>query len=70
MKIIDQAIKLAVDEYKKEHGDDRWMEDGDAFATVFNDGVLIMSMEEKTLKIKILAGEPYKVDFNLELLSK
>ena len=70
METVDQAIQLALNEFKKEYGKDAKLDDGDRFATVFNDGILIISMEEKTLKLDILAGEPYKVDFDLGLLDK
>ena len=70
METTNHAIKLAFNEYKKEFGDDAKLEDGEEFATVFNDGILIIGLEEKTLKLKILAGEPYRVDYNIDILEK
>jgi hypothetical protein len=67
---VDQAIQIALNEFKKEYGENAKIEDGDEFATVFNDGILVISMENKKLSIKIFAGEPYKVDFNLNLLDE
>lgn len=70
MGTVNQAIVLALNEFKKEYGEDKKLEDGDAFVTVFNDGFLIISLENKNLRLKIFAGEPYKVDFNLNLFDK
>lgn len=42
MTTIDEAIKLAMDEFTKEFGEDAKLEDGDEFATVFNDGIIIL----------------------------
>lgn len=70
MEKVNQAIILAMQEFKKEHGQDAKLEEGDEFATVFNDGILIIGLEDSELKIKLLLGEPYKVDFDLELTEK
>jgi len=64
---LNKAIELATEEFKKENGADAQIEDGDEFATVFNDGILIIGLEDSELKIKVLLGEPYKVDFNLDM---
>lgn len=70
MESLNKAIQLAMAEYKKEFGEDTKLEDGDEFATVFNDGVLIIGLEDKKLSFKILAGTPYKLNYNLNLLEK
>ncbi|MPM60233.1 hypothetical protein SDC9_107084 [bioreactor metagenome] len=62
---IKQAVELAKQEYKKEYGEDAKLENGDEFVTVFNDGVLIMGLEDTNFNIKFILGEPYKVDFSL-----
>lgn len=67
MDILNEAIGLAMSEYKKEFGEDTKLEDGDEFATVFNDGILIIGLEDKSLKLKILCGKPYHIDYNLNL---
>lgn len=70
METIKKGIQLAMEEFRKEFGEDAKLEDGDRFATIFNDAVLIIELEDKTLSYKILAGDPYKVDYNLNLLEK
>lgn len=65
MNKINQAIELAKQEFKKEYGEGAKLEDGYEFVTVFNDGVLIMGLEDANFNIKFILGEPYKVDFNI-----
>lgn len=65
MDKLRQAISFAVEQYQEEFGKDVILEDGEEFATVFNDGILIIGMENKTLKLKVLAGKPYFVDYDL-----
>lgn len=64
---IEKAIDLAFNEFEKEFGEDTKLEEGDVFVTVFNDAVLVISLEERKMKIKFYAGEPYIVDFNVYL---
>ena len=70
MDTIDKAIELAMQELKDELGQDYKLKDGDEFVTVFNDAVLIIGFEDKKLTVKISAGKPYFVDFNMDLLDK
>lgn len=65
MSKISKALKLATEEFKKEYGPDAKLQEGDAIATVFNDGTLIITVENSKLKAQIILGEPYIVDFNM-----
>lgn len=65
MDKVNEAIKLAMEQFHKENGEDAQLEDGDEFATVFNDGILIIGLEDRELNIKFILGEPFKVDFEL-----
>ena len=65
MDNVNEAIKLAMEQFHKENGEDAQLEDGDEFATVFNDGILIIGLEDRQLNIKFILGEPFKVDFEL-----
>lgn len=67
MDKLNKAISLAMGEFKKENGQDVRLDDGDEFATVFNDGILILGLECSELKVKVLLGEPYQVDFSFNL---
>lgn len=67
MEELKQAIDFAMAKFKEEFGQDAKIEEGDRFATVFNDAVLIISLEDKALKIDVLAGTPYFADMNLNL---
>lgn len=70
MDKVNKAIGLAMKEFKKENGEDAKLEDGEEFATVLNDGILIIGLEGSELKIKFLLGEPFKVDFELGMTEK
>ena len=67
MDILKEAFDMAICQYKKEYGEDAKIEEGEEFATVFNDAVLIIGLENKQISIKIFAGKPYFVDHNLNL---
>lgn len=60
-------IELAMEQFKAEFGQDAKLEDGDEFATVFNDAVVIISFNNRNLSVRILAGKPYFVNQNLNL---
>lgn len=67
MEELKNAIQLAMEQFQAEYGEDSKLEDGDEFVTVFNDAVVIISLENRKLGIKILAGKPYFVDHSLNL---
>ena len=67
MNETNNAIKLAMEQFKAEYGEDAKLEDGDEFVTVFNDAVMIISLENKKIDIKILAGKPCFVNHSLNL---
>lgn len=70
MTKIEKAIELILNKYKEENGGDLQLEEGDEIASVFNDGVIILGLENNTIKVKVLAGEPYVFDYELDLLEK
>lgn len=67
MEETKSAIELAMEQFKAEFGQDAKLEDGDEFATVFNDAVVIISLNNRKLSVRILAGKPYYVNHGLNL---
>ena len=67
VKQLDEAVKAAFAEFKKEFGEDVKLEDGDEFVTVFNNAALVISLEDNTLKTKFIDGKPYQVDMTLAI---
>ena len=63
MDRLDKALQLAIKCLPKNN----YLEDGDEFVTVFNDGVLIVKQDGPGLDVKFIAGEPYRVDFSIGL---
>lgn len=64
---LEEAVGRAFDEFKKEYGEDAKLENGDEFVTVLNNAVLIISLEDGTLKTKFIGGAPFKVDMTLKI---
>ena len=67
LKQIAEAIRRAFDEFRKEYGEDAKLENGDEFVTALNNAVLIISLENGTLKTKFIGGVPFKVDMALDI---
>lgn len=67
MILLKEALDLVILQYKKEYGEDAKMEEGEEFATVFNDAVVIIGLKNRKISIKVLAGKPCFVDRNLNL---
>lgn len=67
MEELQKAIQLAIEEFKKEFGPDAKIEDGDTFATVFNNCVLVISLENGEFKTEFIGGKPYRVDMTLSI---
>lgn len=67
MRQLEEAIRRAFDEFGKEFGKDTKLENGDEFVTVLNNAVLIISLENGTLKTKFIGGAPFKVDMTLKI---
>lgn len=63
---LDKALQLAIASLPE----DTYLGDGEEFATVFNDAVLIVKKDGPGLDVKFIAGEPYRVDFDLDLLKE
>ncbi|ERI81457.1 hypothetical protein IX307_001396 [Bacteroides pyogenes] len=67
MEETKNAVELAMEQFKAEFGQDAKLEDGEEFATVFNDAVVIIGLNNRKLSVRILAGKPYLVNQNLNL---
>lgn len=67
MEEIRQAIELAMQKFKEEYGEDEKLEDGDEFVTVFNNCILIISLENGNLKTNFIGGKPFEVDMTLKI---
>lgn len=67
MEETKNAIQLAMEQFRTEFGEDAKLEEGDSFATVFNDAVVIIGLENRQLSVQVLAGKPYFVSKKLNL---
>lgn len=67
MEELVQAINLAMQKFKEECGEDEKLEDGDEFVTVFNNCVLIISLEDGRLGTKFIGGKPFYADMTLSI---
>lgn len=66
MEELATAIELAMKKFSEEFGEDA-LQDGDEFVTVFNNCVLIVSLESGKLLTKFIGGKPYEVDMTLNI---
>ena len=66
MEELETAIKLAMEKFSEEFGEGT-LEDGDEFVTVFNNCVLIISLENGHFSTKFIGGKPYEVDMTLNI---
>lgn len=67
MEEIGKTMNLAMEKLKEEYGEDARLEDGDELVTVFNNCVLIISLEDGNLSTKFIGGKPYEVDMSLSI---
>ena len=67
MEELAAAIELALDKFSEEFGDDAKLEDGDEFVTVFNNCVLVISLENGKVSTHFIGGKPYVIDMTLNI---
>lgn len=60
-----EALDFALGEYHKLHGNNAKLENIEEFATVFPDGIMIISRKDDEMNIKILLGKPFYADFDI-----
>jgi hypothetical protein len=70
MNMLNKALGMIMDEFYRENGNDAKIKEGDEISAVFNDGVIIIGLQNKQLQVKVIAGEPYRFDFSLDLVKK
>ena len=67
MEELAKAIKMAMEKFSEEFGDDAKLEDGDEFVTVFNNCVLVISLENGKVSTHFIGGKPYVIDMTLNI---
>lgn len=67
MNKLEDIVGMIMDKYEEENGEVLKLEEGIEIASIFNDGVVIVGMEDSRFNIKVLAGKPYQFDYNLDL---
>lgn len=56
-----------MEKFNEKYGEDAKLEDGDEFVTVFNNCVLVISIEDGNLSTKFIGGKPCEVDMTLSI---
>lgn len=67
MKDIEKATELALAAFKERYGESVELEDGDEVVFQLNNCILIISIEDNTIKEKFIGGLPIKVDHTLKI---
>ena len=66
MEELATAIELAMGKFNEEFGEGA-LEDGDEFVTVFNNCVLVISLENGKVSTHFIGGKPYVIDMTLNI---
>ena len=66
MEELATAIELAMGKFNEEFGEGA-LEDGDEFVTVFNNCVLVISLENGKVSTHFIGGKPYVIDMTLSI---
>ena len=69
MEELKTAIKLAMEKFSEEFGEGA-LEDGDEFVTVFNNCVLVISLENGKVSTHFIGGKPYVIDMILKIINE
>ena len=67
MEDIKTAIDSAWNAYRERFGTDAKLEEGDEVVFQLNNCVLIISIEDNTIKQKFIGGQPIKIDHTLKI---
>lgn len=65
---IEKAISMMIEQARKDSDSGKIDLDEQDLVGVFNDGVIMMWLEDDELKIKVVVGEPMKFDYSLNLI--
>lgn len=67
MEDIKTAIDSAWNAYRERFGADAKLEEGDQVVVVMNNCVLVISLQDATLKYDFIGGKPLQVDHTLRI---
>lgn len=67
MEELNNIIDLAAKKYLEKYGEDAKMEEGEEQVFLLRNGTLVLSIENRELKIKLVGGEPIKLDVGLSI---
>ncbi len=68
LQVMETIAKVMDEVGNTLEAEGRSMQDGDEFAYILNDGIVIVSLEGTEMNIKVIAGEIQKLDLNLNLV--
>lgn len=60
---MDDLLLILIDAFKKEFGEDAKINDGYTLVFELNDCTVILSLEDVTLKTKVIGNKPIKVNY-------
>lgn len=70
MERLNKAIQICLKKFHEDNGEDAELQEGDSYPVVFNDGIVIVSLQNKEVGVNIILGKPAVADFDLELEEK
>lgn len=69
MDELNNIIDLAAKKYLEKYGEDAKMEEGESQLFLLENGALILSIDNGTLKVELIGGNPIKLDVGYSMFN-
>ena len=63
--LIGDSLSIFMQKFKEEFGESAKLEEDDEFVTCFANGVMIVSVSNGTMGIKMIGGKAYQSDYEV-----
>lgn len=60
---MDDLLSILIDAFKREHGEDEKINDGEIVVFELNDCTVILSLEDAKLKTEVIGDKPIRVNY-------
>lgn len=69
MEELNSILELAAKKYLEKYGEDAKMEEGEEQVFLLDNGTLVISIDHGELKVKLIGGDPIKLDVGLSIFN-
>ena len=67
MDELNNIIELAAKKYLEKYGEDAKMKEGEEQVFLLENGTLVLSVDHGELKVKLIGGDPIKLDVGFSI---